>query len=442
MQPPREGGMHFWEKMENSMKRRIISTVLCAAMVISLTACGSGTPGKDSTASEALKTEAASTSPQTEPDGTKEPETADAQQPEKLMAIVNKEGKRLGAIDADSACSAVDGGVFYSVVEMAEYAQTGTARYYFFRAEDGKNILLGTLEDQGYEAAYTRTELDGVIYTLATVGNAFDDKPDTLYLLAFDTAAETMTKYAVSADGFPYAAMAVSGGKLLIMNHEMNAAKADKVYEFDPASGTVREVLSIPDDGKSSLRSVAGAEEGFYLLRLGLSGGMPEEMFLDRYDSAYQLTDSLSLNGLIIPAMKDLPGMEGEADVLTEFGLAAGGFAVQDGRYLFYENFGRIRVIIDLETGEALFADQDLWSMVHGGGEPAVYEIAFEPYGAGEGPKILSVKDGKLESLPFSPDDSHYFLRAVSCSADGTWLFRMANSAPAGMGEEILYLWK
>ena len=94
------------------MRKRIISIVLCVTMIISLAACGSGTPGKESKASDAPKTEAASTAPQTEPGGTKEPETSDAQQPEKLMAIVDKEGKRLGAIDADSACSAADGGVF------------------------------------------------------------------------------------------------------------------------------------------------------------------------------------------------------------------------------------------------------------------------------------------------------------------------------------------
>ena len=410
--------------------------LLLAALLFFAAGCGgSRTPAEPGTY--------APTDPQQSAEAPATSDTAApiAPTPRHPVDLLTEDGSRAAAPDSDTLCTVTETGVFYSVFAPGG-APTGPAVYRWIDTAAREDVPLLTLEDQGYEAAYTRTELDGVIYTLATVGNAFDDKPDTLYLLAFDPAAETMTKYAVSADGFPYAAMAVSGGKLLIMNHEMNAAKADKVYEFDPASGTVREILSIPDDGKSSLRSVAGAEDGFYLLRLGLSGGMPEEMFLDRYDSAYQLTDSVSLNGLIIPAMKNLPGMEGEADVLTEFGLAAGGFAVQDGHWLFYENFGRIRVIIDLETGEALFADQDLWSMAHGGGEPAVYEIAFEPYGAGEGPKILTVKDGKTEMLSFQPDDSRFFLQNASCSADGTWLIRMADSAPAGMGEEILYLWK
>ncbi len=419
------------------MKKRILNTILCAvlaaAVTASMAACGSA--GKESTQAQPEKTEAAPA--KTEPAGT----AAEQPEPEKLMEVQDKDGKRLGAIDANSSCTAVDGGIFYSVLAIAEYAQTGTAYYHFFRAADGKDILFGSLEDWGYEAAFARTELDGVIYTLALEGNAFDDKQDTLWLLAFDPAAETMTKHAVSTDGFAYAAMAAANGKLLIMNHELNAAKCDKVYEFDPASGAVREVLSFPDDGKVSLRSVAAAEDGFYLLRLGIFGGMPEELFLDRYDSAYNLKDSQSLNSLLVPAAKELPGFEGEAEVLSEFGMSVGGFAVQDGRYLFYENFGRIRVIIDLRAGEALFADEDLWNMVHGGGEPGFYEIAFAPYGAGEGPRIVSLKDGKLESLPFSPADSLFFLQAVSRAADGTWLMRLADSAPAAMGEELLYLW-
>ena len=424
------------------MKKRILNMVLCAVLALALTAsmaaCG-GAPGKESTPGTQTQPEKTEAAPaKTEPAGT----AAEQPEPEKLMEVLDKEGKRLGAIDANSSCSAVDGGIFYSTLAIAEYAPTGTAYYHFFRAADGKDILLGSLENWGYEAAFARTELGSVIYTLALEGNAFDDQQDTLWLLACDPAAETMTKYAVSSDGFAYAAMAAVNGKLLIMNHELNTAKCDKVYEFDPAAGAVREVLSFPDDGRSSLRSLAAAEDGFYLLRLAISGGMPEELFLDRYDSAYELKDSLSLNSLIVPVAKELPGFEGEADVLSEFGMSVGGFAVQDGKYLFYENFGRIRVIIDLQTGEALFADEDLWNMVHGGGEPGFYEIAFAPYGAGEGPKIVYLKGGKLESLPFSPADSRFFLQSASRAADGTWLMRLADSAPAAMGEELLYLWK
>lgn len=419
------------------MKKRILNRLLCAVLAVSLTAmlaaCG-GKPGQESTPGS----QEVQSTPEEKPSETKTEPSEAQPAPEKLAEILDGEGKRLGAIDAASACSAVNGGVFYSVVDMKEYALTGTARYRFFRAADGKDVLLGTLEEQSYEAFYARTELDGTVYTLATEGNPFDDRPDTLWLLAFDPSAESMTKHEVSKYGFPYAAMAAADGKLLIMNHEMSSPKSDKVYEFDPKTAAVREILSLPDDGTSSLRGIAAAENGFYLLRLRLAGGLPEEMLLDRYDSTGKLQESLSLNGMIVPAMKDLPGFEGEDDVLIEFGLNASGFAVQDGRYLFYENFGRIRVTADLVTGEALFAEEDLWSMANGSGEPAFFEIAFEPYAAGEGPRIVHLQDGKLQTLPFRPDDGSLMLRSVSCSADGTWLIRMVSDA----GDDKLFLWK
>ena len=419
------------------MKKRILNRLLCAVLAVSLAAmlaaCG-GKPGQESTPGS----QEAQSTPEQKPSETKNEPSEAEPEPEKLAEILDGEGKRLGTIDAASACSAVNGGVFYSVVDMKEYALTGTARYRFFRAADGKDVLLGTLEEQSYEAFYARTELDGTVYTLATEGNPFDDRPDTLWLLAFDPSAESMTKHEVSKYGFPYASMAAADGKLLIMNHEMSSPKSDKVYEFDPKTAAVREILSLPDDGTSSLRGIAAAEDGFYLLRLKLAGGLPEEMLLDRYDSTGKLQETLSLNGMIVPAMKDLPGFEGEDDVLIEFGLNASGFAVQDGRYLFYENFGRIRVTADLVTGEALFAEEDLWSMANGSGEPAFFEIAFAPYGAGEGPRIVHLQDGKLQTLPFRPDDGSLMLRSASCSADGTWLIRTVSDA----GDDKLFLWK
>jgi hypothetical protein len=77
----------------------------------------------------------------------------------------------------------------YSVFAPSEYQPTATAEYRFFRTADRKDLLLGRLEDQGYEAVYARTELDGVVYTLAVTGNPMDKTPDPLWLLALDPAA-------------------------------------------------------------------------------------------------------------------------------------------------------------------------------------------------------------------------------------------------------------
>ena len=384
------------------------------------------------------------------PDGTKPESTKEAQnpggtesaapaQPESVIEILDREGKKLGAIDSRASATAADKGVFYSIWAPAESAWTGPAEYRFFRASDGKDIRLGTLEDQGYEAVYTRTELDGKVYTLALVGNPHDDKTDTLCLLAADPIAETLTKTEISKDGFPYAAMAAVNGKLLIMNHEVNKKKSDKIYEYDPASGTVREILSFPDDGKSSLRSVCAAEDGFYLLRLTLKNGAADALVLDRYDGAYNKASEQPLQEIFTKAALTIRGLLSEGDVKNEAGMMVSGFAVEDGRYLFYENFGITRLVLDLKTGEALFAQDDVYVHSLGSGKMLFYRMDFEKNEAG--PEILELKDGSLQPLSFTPPTACTLLQSVSVSLSGTRLLHLLDSFPVRSGESILILW-
>ena len=385
------------------------------------------------------------------PDGTKPESTKEAQnpggtesaapetQPESVIEILDRDGKKLGAIDSRASATAADAGVFYSLWAPAESAWTGPAEYRFFRISDGKDIRLGTLEDQGYEAVYTRTELDGKVYTLALVGNPYDEKADTLCLLAADPAAETLTKTEISKDGFPYAAMAAVNGKLLIMNHEVNKKKSDKIYEYDPASGAVREVLSFPDDGKSSLRSVCAAEDGFYLLRLTLKNGAADALVLDRYDSAYNKVSEQPLQEIFTKAALSIRGLLSEGDVRNEAGMMVSAFAVEDGRYLFYENFGVTRLVLDLKTGEALFAQDDVYVHSLGGGKMLFYRMDFEQNEAG--PEILELKDGSLQPLSFTPPTACTLLQSVSVSLSGTRLLHFSDSFPAQSGASVLILW-
>ena len=150
------------------------------------------------------------------------------------MAVLDKDGGRIGEIDRRAVCTAVDGGIFYSISDLKEYQFTADTEYRFFDMDGKKDVSLGTLENQGYEASFARTDHNGKIYTLSVVGNATSGDPVPLLLLAFDPAAGTMKKYTVSENGFPYASMTVSDGKLIIMDHEMSEPKCDKIYEFDP----------------------------------------------------------------------------------------------------------------------------------------------------------------------------------------------------------------
>lgn len=407
------------------MKRTWMKTTLCllsaVLLLAALSACGGGSRTEPNAKTEAHKTE---------------PQPEEQTEPERIMTILDRDGDPLGGIDGRAACTAADAGIAYSVFAPAEYQRTGTAEYRFFRTADRKDLLLGRLEDQGYEAVYARTELGGVVYTLAVTGSPVDGTPDPLWLLALDPAAETMTQYKVSEDGFPYASMAAVGGKLLILNHETLTDRCDRVLEFDPASGALRELLSFPDDGLSSLRGVCAAEDGFYLLRLRLEGGSPAELLLDRYDAAGAKRSERSLNDLLLPAARSVPGLSGEADALNEFGMMVSGFSVQADRYLYYENFGLLRVVLDLEGGAALLAKDDLWSVSRGSGSPAVYRLDFDA--EEEGPKVLVLQDGGFADFPIEPMDGHRLLRALSRASGGTWLLQLSDSDKAYAGSEIL----
>ena len=403
------------------MLKRLFAFVLIFALVaapaIALTGCGGKEPAVpgDSTA----------------------PADININVPDNYIPVVGRDGALLGAIDSRASCSAADAGIFYSVFELENYNTTANAEYRFFRAETCEDILLGTLDGQGYEAVYSRTELNGRIYTLAVKGTPGGDSVPLL-LLAFDPALKTMKTFTVSENGFPYADMAAVNGKLLIMNHETNGMKYDKLYEFDPASETVREVLSFTA-ATDSLRGVCSAENGFYLLRLKVGAG-GNEMFVDLYDNAFNKTAERSVNETLVNAIMTIPGMLGRQDALNEIGMNISHFSVTCGRYMFYENFGLSRVIVDLETGETLLAKEDLYSVSTGSGSPIVYRMDFDSEGVNAS-EITGLENGRLVNFEFKPVDSHKLVRNVSRSNGGTWVVVTSDDPRSFAWTLVVHLW-
>lgn len=224
--------------------------------------------------------------------------------------------------------------------------------------------------------------------------------------------------------------MAASEGKLLIVSHEMTQPACDKVYAFDPADKSVRELLSFPAGGAGTdaLRAVCADEGGFALLRLHLTEG-GSELYLDRYDGSGQKRSELALNEQMIAAAMEVHGILSRQDALNEFGMMVSGFRLEEGRYLFYENFGLLRLILDPETGRTLFAGDDLYAMSAGSGSPAFYLLDFYEPGGDElhTPGIYVLQNGEVTRLPFAPTADRSMIRHVSHAADGTWLIRVTD---------------
>ena len=411
------------------MIKKLITVVLIIALLITAANCSN----RDQTNAGPTVPVTSQTVPDSIPASDHEASSDD------LMPIFDPDGNLLGQIDSRGNCTAVNSGIFYSITELKEYQFTADAEYRFFDKESRKDILLGKLENQGYEAMFARTEYNGILYTLAVEGDPVTDTSSPLVLLAADPASGTMKKHTVSAYGFPYASMAVSNGKLLIMNHEMSEPKCDKIYTFDPAAETMKDVLTFDSD-TDSLRAVCAAEDGFYLLRLKIGNGSENEMFLDRYDDHCSKLSEQSVNETLIKAIQDVRGIMGRQDALNELGLYAGRVAVEDGRYLIYENFGLTRLIIDLQSGEALLTRDDEYSVSFGSGTPYVYRMDFDPDNVEE-PDITGIVGGRLEKLSFQPTDSHKCIRSVSHAADGMWLILTSDGFSMQNSTGALYLW-
>jgi|GEM_PF-2000681 len=362
--------------------------------------------------------------------------------PDKMMPILCKDGNKLAEIDGRANCTAVDDGVFYSIFVPGDTDYTATAEYRLYRMKDNTDILLGSLKDQGYEAAFCRTEFGGRIYTLAVTGNIMDHDPDDLLLLIFDPKEGTMKKEVISRDGFPYASLAVVNGKLLVMNHEMSKTKADKIYEYDPTSEEAREVITVlPDEG--SLRSVSserkkdtGTKDSVYLLRWKGREGAEAEFFLDRYDNEYKKQEEILLNDKLVNAIERISGMGSRLDAMNELGYNVAHFSIMEDRYLLYENFTVARILIDMETNETLLAKDDLFN-VSNGGRTLIFRADYDPEMTTD-PEIYEFSGGTLQRVSFQPPADHKLVQSVSCSQNGTGLAVMADVGSAALQTRVI----
>ncbi|MBO4423529.1 MAG: hypothetical protein J5879_08820 [Clostridia bacterium] len=399
------------------MQKRIIAIILLSVLLITAAGCASDN-GTQVTVTDA--------------------ESGNDMQytPENATVITDENGAKLGAIENGAAVTAACGGIFYSVMTIKEYSFTGTAEYRFFSLSDKTDVFLGKLEDQGYEAGYARTELNGVIYTLAVKGDPGGEGAVPLLLLAFDAANKTMSTYTVSEYGFPYAAMTSSGGKLLIMNHETTKEKEDKIYEFDPDSKTVKEVLTF-SSSSDSLRSVCAADDGFYLLRLKVNNGGENEMYVDLYDGKYVKRSEQPVNDVLADAIKEVRGITGRGDALNELGMNVSRFAVIGGRYMIYENFGLSRVAVDLQTKQTIFAEDDNYSVSTGSGAPLIYRLDFDADNV-PASEIYRMENGRLAQVPFTPDGAHRLIQFVTVSEDGTMAVMSVDTYPARNGSAVI----
>ena len=162
-------------------------------------------------------------------------------------------------------------------------------------------------------------------------------------------------------------------------------------------------------------------------------------MFLDLYANDFTKTSSVSVNELMVNSIMNITGILSRQDALNEIGMSVSHFSVADGRYMIYENFGRSRIILYLNTGETLLAKEDLYAVSTGNGCPVVYRMDFDD--EVKAPEITGLVEGRTVSCEFSPVDSHKLVRSISKSASGTWAVVASDDYRAFQWTLAVTLW-
>ena len=355
------------------------------------------------------------------------------------MDIVDRDGNLLGQIPADATCTAIDGGIFYSLSHReSNYSTTSKTDYYCFLQETKQIHHVATIANQSYENTFCRSELDGKIYTLVLEGNPSDNEPDVLELLVIDKSSMQSATYTVSEHGFPYAYLTVADGKILIMNHEMTEPKHDVIYEFVPeqAKAIARKTFDADTD---SLRAVCGYQDGLCLFNFHPDGSSDQKISLDFYDTDYSLIKSQPFSRAAIDSIVENIVFTDRQDAVNELSMYVSHFSISDEGYLLYENFGMVRLAYNIQTDEVILIKNDTYSVSFGSGKPVLYRVIYEDDFR---PEIIEITNGDPVLHTFSPADSiHRMLWSLSHSPSGTWLATMYDSFPLSTASVQLLLW-
>ena len=427
--------------------RRYFSLLICALLCIGITGCS-----RESGDTEAQVSDKSSITESTDETSENSSNASDEQSDTKetvrnMMEVVDKDGKHIGQIPFNSGMTLTNNGIFYTtsisgttsldtIAVGLNEGEKDVVVYHLYDIQTDESYDFGSIPDQDYEAGYCRTELNGKLYTLITTGNAMDNEPDPLILAEFDLTDHTISQYRISDNGFPYTAMAVVNGKLLILNHDQTDVLNDKLYLFDPESKQTEQVMQSELNGNTgdTIRSMYSDGKSIYILRLHFEGDNNVAMFLDTYDLDFKKLSEKEISAMLKEsAGKNLV----PEDVANEMKQMVSNFMVLDEKYVYYENFSTTRFLGNAEDGK-LFSETegagDMFLVSSGSGAPFFYCI----FGGGENENsIYEWKDGALEKTIFKADDDRYYITAASRSPDGKILIQVAYTNPEDRNDTL-----
>lgn len=415
--------------------KKIIALTICIAVLLTLCACGQKNEGGQETVltpTESNVTDEPGSPVVTEDanEGGNSPGTTAEPEGDTGVLVLDMSGERIGSLPEGASVLMTDSGIFYSLVPENGF---GTAEYRLFDPATGEDRLLGKMEEQSYEASYCRTELGGRIYTLAMTGSLTDGEPDTLWLLEFDPAGEMKT-YEVEDNGFPYACMAAVNGRLVIAEHDQQDMLYDRVFEFDPESGTLRGVLCFDLSAEASdgdtVRALCESDGKLCMLRVNHSQ-VGVRLYLDTYSFEYEKESERDITDMIAGATEYMTGEKdyGEIEQLVS------GFFIENG-YMYYENFSMTHCLFELESGEPLVDASDLFAASAGSGR----RFFVKMYGDGSENDLFELEGGELAGSVFEGCKDGYFIISASAAKNGDRLIVTWAGAGEGKPAVVYYI--
>lgn len=323
-------------------------------------------------------------------------------------------------------------------------SEKGSAEFFIYNPENGQNKSIGAVEELSYETMYARTEYGGKIYTLFMRGNLLQDG-NPLKLLEISPNGG-LKEYTVCENGFPYASMTEMGGKLLIAYHEPGDNGDDKVAEFDPASGRIRELARygyMKDGTHERIRAVCHDGQLGYLLSVRYTE-QGNRMILTSFEPGFVNLRTMDITDLFKEAVRTLNLTE--EDAANELIQHVAHFRINRDGILFYQNFSCVTFAANLQENTLLISGSDLLHVSEGNGTAFLYEYmkGGDPESNKANRMFVSERE-KLSEREFPTEDSRYYISAASSAPHGERLVILEPwEERKGSGElpTLLYYWK
>ena len=353
------------------------------------------------------------------------------------VTIYGEQNEKLGEIHLNGVAMITEAGIFYPA--LPENGDPAVTEYHLYDPDTKKDTIIGEMKDVAYEASYARCELDGCVYLLVMTGNIMDNVPDPLVLVKADLINHTLTPYPIDDSISPYAVMTPAKDKLVIAWHDQKEILTDRVMAFDPAAGTMKEIMAYTLDQQEigeSIRGLYSDGEKLYQLRL-LFEKTGKKLLLDTFDLSSQKISETDITSIVNEAASEL---QGGGDASIELQMPVSRFLVREGCF-YYENFSMTRCIANIETGKLILAANDLFNASIGSGWTFFYTIMKNGLDDENAPDVIyDLNWDELRAQEFTAFDPAYYLVNGSSAPDGTRLLVMEKREGTERSTILYYL--